>query len=97
MSLFQPPDMSAMYPQGRPNTQLQTQMPVSQPQGGGSQMPGVNPLEQPPVNTSRPILASASPSEEEDAMNALAQQQQQQNKQYTGNPTLDKYIHLFLG
>lgn len=91
--LFQPPqqpmpDMSAMYPQGRPQVQV-PQMPGNgqpiQPNGGLQQ-----------TAQQLPPQGMTQEQAEADAMDALAAQQQKP-KYSVGVPELDKYINMFLG
>lgn len=75
------PDMSTMYPQGRPQPQVPS-MPNGQP-----------PM--PAPNGGMQLASSQSSPEEIDAMNALAEQQQKP-KYSVGVPEIDKYINMFL-
>lgn len=60
---------------------------------GGNTNGAINPNVQPQAVQQPAAQQPANP--EEDAMNALAQQQQ--IPKYTGDPTVDRYIHMFIG
>ena len=90
--LFQPPDVSTMYPQGTPQIQTPS-MPNSQPPSPNANLAG----QQFAMNTPPNGVASTPDANVVDAMDALAKMQLEQKKQYTGNPILDKYIHMFIG
>lgn len=80
-----PPDMSVMYPQGKPQIQVPAGMPMN---------PGMPPQMPQGIQASAPQMNPQQA--EEDAMNALAQQQQKP-KYSIGDPIVDKYINMFLG
>lgn len=63
---------------------------------GGSNDPRNDAIVLPLSASSQPTPFADPQAAQVDAINAQVQQQQQQ-KQYTGNPILDKYIHMFIG
>lgn len=88
MSLFQPVDGQTMYPQGAPQFQgnQMPQMPQNMPVGDGGMM-----------RPSMPQQGADMPVSDMPPGNFEAPLGQSGIPTYVGNPTLDKYIHMFIG